>query len=129
MLITDVLIYGAAAAAARHIFRNGSIFGPLRARLEAGEFGRFLRELAGCDLCLATQLAFWLVLLFWVPSRFMSPLVADIWQLVPFALCVTQTALVTTWLFSEFEDALTPDLAVGRIGPDDEDEDEDADIA
>jgi len=71
--IGSLVVYALAAGAAVDLWRNGSLFAPLRARAESATLPGPLRELLGCDYCLTFQAALWLCLLFALPAATASP--------------------------------------------------------
>lgn len=64
----SLVVYALAAGAVVDLWRNGSLFAPLRARAESALPPGRLRELLGCTFCLTFQAALWLVLLCRLPA-------------------------------------------------------------
>lgn len=97
--VAIVCLYALASGALIDAWRNGSLFAPLRGRLEAmaaqSSEWHFVAELVSCDFCLSFQVPFWLLLYFYVPGL-VFPTAALFMQLPVFALAAARVA----WLLN-----------------------------
>lgn len=97
-----IVVYGLASGAVVDAWNNGSIFAPLRAYAECMAGKRPLSaELAACPFCQSYHAPFWLLLVFWLPSRCLAGPAADLIQLVPLSLAATRASLILNGLLPE----------------------------
>lgn len=89
--VGTLVVYALAVGAAVDLWRNGSLFAPLRARAESAPLPGPLRELLGCDYCLTFQAALWLVLLCKLPAS-ASPAWAACFEAAPTFLAAGRLA-------------------------------------